>query len=296
MTEPKQIKIFLNQEVDEALSSYLNAKNLNHKTISKYMEFYRKFANRYGELNQQNLDEFLKYNDYSSARAMAKHLLRAISRWDFPQEMKGLVFKLDIPKRTGKKKEKTPLHMNFKELEYLIENMKGDSITTKRNKLAFQTQWWAGLRISELLGITIDDLLTERFGKEKNFQQIKISSETAKYGKEGVGYIPTELYVKIVDYIKERIKISQNFANSLNQGENIWGYKKSAYSKALNKNTRRILGRSYNTHSLRHGRATDLIKKDVEIEKVKEILRHKDISTTQKYVHLDKEEIEESLR
>ncbi len=287
--------IFLNSEVEKALVSFLDANNLDVKTKSKYLEFYYKFANVHGELNQKTLDEFLKYNNNSPSRAMLRHLINSIGRWDFPQGILGEVVKLDIPRRTGRKEKKDPLHLDFKELEYLIEHMTGDSIIEERNRLAILTQWWGALRVSEVLSIGIKELETDHYNKDEEFQRIKLRSESAKFGKEGYCYIPTDVYYKITEYLKRRCRIN-SFMQKLDLGENIWGFNKSAYDKLVRKKTKAILGRAYNTHSLRHGRGTDLIKKGVPIEKVKEILRHKDISSTQIYVHLSDSDIKESLK
>ena len=287
--------IFLNQEVEKALVSFLDANNLDEKTKSKYLEFYHKFSNVHGELNQKTLDEFLKYNNNSPARAMLRHLINAIGRWDFPQEILGLVVKMDIPKRTGRREKKDPLHLDFKELEYLIEHMTGDSIIDERNRLAILTQWWGGIRVAELLGINYKDLEIENYDKDKEFQKIKLRSESTKFGKEGYCYIPTDVYFRITKHLERRFQIG-SFARKLDSGGNIWGFNKSAYDKLVRTKTKAILGRAYNTHSLRHGRGTDLILKGVPIEKVKVILRHKDISSTQIYVHLSDSDIESSLK
>lgn len=288
-------KIFLNSDFENALISYLDAKGLDVKSKKKYLEFFNKFRNVQGELNQENVDEFLKHNNSSPARAMMQHLLRSIKRWDFPKEIKGSCAMLDIPSRTGKKEKKKPLMMSFVELERLIENMKGNSITEERNRLCILTQWWGGLRVSEVLGISIEDLGLDNF-KEKEWQSIRIRPETAKFGKERKAYIPLWLYKKITKYLSQRMTLSRNFNNKAGEGENIWGFGFTAYRKMLGKRTKNILGRSFNTHSLRHGRATDLINKGVKIEEVKEILGHADISSTQTYVHLSEEDIENSLR
>lgn len=288
--------IFLNQDIREALLSYLNAKALDEKSKKKYLEFYNKFANVHGELNQKTLDEFLKHNNNSPSRAMVKHLIRAISRWDFPLEIKDSVIKLDVPKKTGKKERKEPLYMSFKELEYLCDKIPNNSIIETRNILAIKTQWWGGLRISELLGIKKDDLEKQNYDPYKEFQKIKIRSETAKFKKEGYCYIPSELYYEIMQYLKRRIQI-MSFGQKLESGKiNIWSFSKTSYSKMLRSLTRKYLGRAFNSHSLRHGRGTDLAQKNVPIEKIKEILRHSDISSTQIYIHLANKDIEESLR
>lgn len=287
--------IFLNKDIEKALTSYLGAKGLDEKTQSKYLEFYHKFANVHGQLTQETLDEFLKYNDYNSSRAMVRHLLDAIKRWEFPMEMKEVVIRLDIPKSTGKKEKKEPLHLDFKELEYLINHMNGNSWTDERNRLSILTQWWGGLRVTELLGIGLPDLETDKYDKNKSFQKIKIRAKTAKFRKERYTYVPTNIYFRVIEYIKRRSQIG-SFNKKLNEGGNIWGFSNSAYDKLLRKKTKAILGRSYNTHSLRHGRATDLIKKGVPIEKIRLLLGHENIGSTQVYVHLSQSDIEESLK
>jgi len=289
-------RIFLNKEVEKALVSYLDAKDLDPKTKSKYLEFFHKFSNVHGELNQETIDQFLKFNNSSPARAMLRNLITAIGRWDFPQEMLGALARLDIPKRTGRKEKKAPLFLTFKELEYLISRMVGDSIIDERNRLCILTQWWGGLRISEVLGISLNDLELENYDKNKEFQRIKIRSETAKGKKEGYCYIPSDVYYRITQYINKRVQMSKTFAQRLDSGGNIWNFSNSAYYKLVTKKTKQILGRAYNPHSLRHGRATDLIQKGVSLDKVKEILRHADISSTQIYVHLADSDIEKSLR
>jgi len=293
--DTKKIKIFLNLDIEKALLSYLDVKDLDQKSKDKYLEFYHKFANVQEELNQENLDVFLKHNNNPPARAMISHLLKAISRWNFPQEVSAFVSKLDVPKKTGRKEKKNPLVLNHKELEYLMEHMKGDSIIDERNRLAILTQWWGGMRITELVNISLKDLEIENYNKDKKFQKIKIRSESAKFGKEGYCWIPSDVYFRITKYIERRFQIN-HFAQRLDSGKNIWGFSNSAYDKLVRSKTKAILGRAYNTHSLRHGRGTDLIKKGVPIEKVKEILRHKDISSTQIYVHLAGSDIESSLK
>jgi len=287
--------IFLNLDVEKALLSYLGAMALDEKTKKKYLEFYHKFANVHGKLNQQTLDEFIKHNQYPSARAMAKHLIKSIGRWNFPEEIKVGVIGLDVPKQTGKKNKKQQLHLSQKELEYLIEHIKGNSIINERNRLAILTQWWGAFRISELLGISFKDLEVKNYNKDKKFQKIKVRVEVAKFKKERYAYIPTSVYQRIIKYLKERVKIG-NFAQKLDLGGNIWGFSNSAYDKLVREKTKTILGRGYNTHSLRHGRANNLIRKGVPIDKVKEIMGHENISSTQVYIHPSQEEIENSLK
>lgn len=288
--------VVLNKEVEQALVSYLDAKGLDEKSKKKYMEFYKKLANVHGELTQRSIDEFLRYNPHPPAISMIKHLITAIKRWDFPQEIKVKTLDLDIPKVRVRKKIDTKF-LIYEDLEKLINGIKGDDILTERTRCAILVQWWGALREEELLGIKLQDLEVDKFDPTKSFQKIKIRSESAKFGSGRYAYIPTDVYKRVIAYLKKRASENLNFADRLNKGViNIWWMGKSRYSYLLAKYTKEVLGIAYNTHALRHGRGTDLVKKDVPIEKVRKIMGHKSISSTQVYIHLADKDIEDALK
>ncbi len=59
----------------------------------------------------------------------------------------------------------------------------------------------------------------------------------------------------------------------------------------------RALGEDYiNPHSLRHGFATELIENDVDIFTVKNMMQHENISTTQRYIHLSTEFLNQKIK
>jgi integrase len=156
--------VLLNPEFERAFVSYLDASNKNNKTTKKYLEFYHKFSNVQAEITQESVDKFLKYNNYPSARAMISNLKKAVVRWDFPQEIKDSILRIDIPKYSKKQKKK-PKFMTYENLVKLITQMGGNSYIDERNRLTILTQWWAGLRIEEVLGLNVDDLLIDQFDK-----------------------------------------------------------------------------------------------------------------------------------
>ena len=67
------------------------------------------------------------------------------------------------------------------------------------------TQFYAGLRVNELINLTFEDLKRPDYKPNDNFQVIKISYKSAKYGKERVSYIPTFVYKRIIEWISQNI-------------------------------------------------------------------------------------------
>ncbi len=294
----------------QALVSFLNSKHLEEITINKYLHFYHKFVNLYPELNQKNVDTFLEHNSNSPARSMMKNLLRCVARWEFDDEIKRAVMLIDIPDITAKKETPTPKFMlksDIDKLDFKI-NLHEDR-DTERLKVMIQTQFYAGLRIEELINLSLDNLsgipnhnpedykdkplIYPKRDLTKQWQSILISSDSAKFGKQRMGYIPTDIYLRIMEWFKLRVAKSNK---AIESNKSIWDIKSSRYSSLFRKVTKEILGESYNTHSLRHGRGTDLVVKQKKgLEFAKKYLGHKDIKSTQIYTHISDEDIEKEL-
>ncbi len=287
----------INNEFENALRSYMGVKGLDIKTVNKYMEFYYKYANIYPELNNKNIDNFLLHNRSSPARAMLKNLVTAVSRWNFPQEVKGSVALIDIPKITGKKEKKDPRHITRQEIEILAKGIPYDNeLVDGRTRIMMLVQFWAGLRLEELIGITVSDLLMDDYNPEDKYKTIRIRSESAKFKKERKAYIPKEIYKRLVKWLKMRIESVYNVNKEFNEEESIWGIKGNRYKSLMYKWTLKLLGKRYNTHAFRHGRGTDLKKVEGwDIEYIKEYLGHSDISSTQIYVHLADQDVKDRL-
>lgn len=278
-----------------AFKSYLDIKELNKKTKDKYLFFYNKMRNIYQDFNQKNVDTFLSHNINSPARSMIKNLISAIKRWDFPKEIKDDVSNIDIPQITGKKKKVVVKFIIKSDVERLALGINtGDYFTDERIRLMILVQFYAGLRISELMGLTYDSLQKDKFDDSKKYQSITISSESAKFGQERFAYIPTHIYKRLLKWLK--ISTIQGKIKKIGDVLTLWGIGSSRYKVLLDKWTREILGEHYNSHSLRHGRGHDLRNVEgKELDFVKGYLGHADIKSTQIYTHTGDKEIKDEL-
>lgn len=289
--------VAVNSEMEKALVSYLEVKELDSKTKKIYIEFYRKYCNIYNEINTKNIDNFLKHNRNRPARAMIKNLLKAILRWNFPQEIKVSVAQIDVPKITGKKGKKLPKHITREEIQMLSDRIPKDNpLVDGRTRIMILVQFWAGLRVEELMGLRLKDLLLDNYNPDDKFQYIIIRSESAKFKQERKAYVPTFVYKMLIEWLKMNINYLSERGKKFEEDSKIWGIGARRYMQLLEKWSYRILGIKYNSHSLRHGRGTDLIKNEGwSIEEVKEYLGHLDIGSTQVYVHLADQDIKNKL-
>jgi len=279
----------ISSEFQIAFESYINVKGLDEKTKKEYLFNYHKFINLYPDLNQKN-------NSHPPARAMVKNLLSSIKRWEFPAEIKQEIAVIDIPKRTAREGKKQPKFIKKSDIDMLDKDIdSGKWFDDERLKLMILVQFYGALRINELINLKYEDFNFTAFNREKKFQIVKVSSESAKFGKEGKTYIPTEVFIRLVNWLKTGI--GYNKIKGL-KGTNIplWNIRASRYKKLLAKWTLKILGEAYNSHSLRHGRGHNLITEEGQsIEITQRYLRHADIKSTQIYTHIGDSDMDKAL-
>src|SRR4030042_3298429 len=147
-----------------------------------------------------------------------------------------------------------------------------------------------GVRVSELIGLTKNDLLEESsivrvFGKGSKERIVPVGQEALKY---------LNLYFTIVRSHLVRKQKSNNIIFLNMRGhpltrEAVWKIIK-AYPHEVN------LKKKISPHTFRHSFATHLLEGGADLRSVQEMLGHADISTIQIYTHLDREYLKEDIR
>lgn len=181
-----------------------------------------------------------------------------------------------------KKGRALPDVMTVAEIKKLLAAPSLDDALALRDRAMLELAYGAGLRVSEWIGITVQDLqldegLVRVFGKGAKERLVPI-------GRSALGAVA--LYIRELRPRLERGsgegKLFLNARGAPLSRMGAW--------KILQKHVKRAgLSKRITPHTLRHSFATHLLEGGADLRAVQEMLGHADISTTQIYTHVDRE-------
>jgi integrase/recombinase XerD len=175
-----------------------------------------------------------------------------------------------------------PPVLSVAEIEKLLASPQVDEPLAWRDRALLELAYGAGLRVSELCGLGLTDLLlTENlvriFGKGGKERLVPI-------GRSLIGAVSVYLHTKrpALDRGKSKGRVLLNARGGPLSRVGAWGVVKRASRRAGI--TKRVT-----PHTLRHSFATHLLEGGADLRAVQEMLGHADLSTTQIYTHVDRE-------
>jgi integrase/recombinase XerD len=185
---------------------------------------------------------------------------------------------------------KIPETLSTIEIDSLINYFKNSKNNSLRNSTITEVLYSCGVRVSELINIKISDIFFEDF-------LIKVNG---KGNKER--FVPMSKLSKnmIKDYISsERFNIIpkkgyQDFLFLNNRGQNLTRVMIYTILNVAKKG----LGfkKKISPHLLRHSFATHLIENGSDISSIQKMLGHTNITTTERYLHVSKKHLIETIK
>lgn len=182
--------------------------------------------------------------------------------------------------------------LELNELIKLIESpstLESDQFVAMRNRALLETLFASGMRISELIGLRINQLdHTGKIyiqGKGKKQRFIYLTARAEEH---------IRAYLKMRDDSCPYIFVAQRGLNAKNAKKHI----SANYLQMKIKRYRELLGISIPTsaHSLRHGFATYLAEQGANPAAIQVLLGHESLETTTRYVHASDRYAEDSHR
>jgi len=187
---------------------------------------------------------------------------------------------------TPKQEKKLPRFLYPTEIDLLLNAPDEHKPMGLRDKAILETLYAAGVRVSELVGLDMEDV-------DWDEEYLKI---TGKGNKERLVPMGSKARDALVNYVKH----GRNIILQKNQVQNNALFLNKFASRLSGRSVRNIINKyvdevaltqKVSPHTLRHSFATHLLNGGADLRSVQELLGHVKLSTTQIYTHLTKEKI-----
>ncbi|MEK6841839.1 MAG: site-specific tyrosine recombinase/integron integrase [Nanoarchaeota archaeon] len=261
------------EEFLEKIETELKISKASPHTIKNYVRANKEFLDFIQKLPEDVSDEDLKkyLAKISHKASMSIILFLSAIRYSFSNILgKDPTLRIKRPKR----EKRIPSVLTKDEVKKLL-----NSAENKKSKLMLSLIYACGFRVSELVNLKVNDLApAEGIGYVKQ----------GKGKKDRVFNLPLNLNKLLIKQMENQKKSNQEFLFSGPKGKlserNIQKIIKKVAEKAGIK-------KEVHPHTLRHSFATHLLENNVDIRKIQELLGHADLSTTQIYTHISREEL-----
>ncbi len=177
--------------------------------------------------------------------------------------------------------------ISSKELERLMDAPDQKTLEGKRDRAILELFFSTGLRISELCGLSIDDvdLTTDEFSVRGKGEKVRVVflSESAKYA--------IKIYLKFRKDMDDALFV--RYGRKVNDGGDL-RISPRAIQRLLKKYAIEAgITRKVTPHIIRHSFATDLLSNGADLRSVQALLGHANIATTQIYTHVTDKHLRE---
>ena len=259
----------------EKLDTELKLRGFTRATFKAYVAHNKRFLEfikkRPEQVSQEDIKKYLGYLiSERNLRPASVSLAISSLRFYYEELLKKKIFEdIKIPKI----EKKLPTVLTKYEIRKLL-----DAVTNPKHKLLLQLLYSSGLRVSECVGVKINDLdMNERMGrviagKGKKDRNIILSNKIVREIKKYLRMYPNEgtyLFEGSTGHLS--VRMAQKIVN---QGAHKAGIKRRVFC-----------------HALRSSFATHLLEAGTDIRIIQELLGHTDLSTTQRYTKVSTEQL-----
>ena len=273
---------------NNSIEAYLN-------DIKKLTDFLKSRGNdslKYSEVDIDVINDFIEYlyklgiSSYTQARIISgiksffNYLVYEEKILANPTEL------IESPKLN----KKLPDTLNINEIDKILNSIDLSTYEGTRNRAIIETLYSCGLRVSELINITIQNLYLEVgfikvIGKGSKERLVPIGSSAIKY---------VNIYLKNYRKSFKVIDGNEGFLFLNRRGKKLSRNMIFIIVKQLS--IKNNIEKNISPHTFRHSFATHLIEGGADLRAVQDMLGHESITTTEIYTHLNKEYLREVVK
>lgn len=245
--------------------------------------------------------------DKGNSRASAARKLTAIRTFCRYLRREGLIEE-DPAALVGtpKREQKLPAHLEINEMDRLLESPDPSTPLGRRDRAILELFYASGLRLSELVGLDLDDLnLSGRVvrvlgkGRKERIVPFNRTTEAAlrAWLADRGSFAPS-----LVNSPQRPQRTQRPSAHSRKREPVFVNYRGGRLStRSVDRLVRRYVTlcstrHGISPHALRHSFATHLLQRGADLRAIQELLGHARLSTTQRYTHVNAAELIETYR
>jgi len=262
------------------------------RDLVAYVEFVHGRGAALGDVSEAMVQDYLAYlraagrAPSSIARALVS--VRSLHRFLVDEGYAGSDPAGEVA--AGRVPQGLPKALSEEEVDRLLGAVVGEDAVARRDRAILEVLYGTGLRISELVGLSItdvalDDGLLRAFGKGSKERVVPVGrmahdALTAWLSTSGRAALAPERWARRGD--AEAVFLNARGGRLSRQGA--WGIVRR-YGDRVG------LGSRLTPHVLRHSCATHMLDRGADIRAVQELLGHASISTTQVYTKVSTERL-----
>lgn len=277
----------------EIFLEYMSSIGRSEETISGYgkdlVHFTRFLESKYNcesyieEITVADIEEYLHYlkeeRGYAPASRLRNlHTLRSFFAYAYKKELVVRNIALSVEKIKVQQKERT--YLTEEEVERLVHAIDHPLI-----RLVVIVLYMTGLRISECLNLTVDDV---------NLEDKVIHVVAGKGNKDRLIPISLRLLPLLQEYVQEKRPTT---ASPLFFCTKKTGMLSPVYvNKEITEAVKRLgWKKKVTAHILRHSFASQLVKNDVNLVQIQKLLGHSSLNVTSIYTHTNLDQLSDAI-
>lgn len=185
--------------------------------------------------------------------------------------------------RNPRQEQRQPRALNVDQAVAVMEGQAPPGAQGLRDLALAEVLYGSGLRVSEALSLSVDDVRTDR-----GFVRVR-----GKGNKERLAPLSEAARERLVEYLRVRQEMVPVLGGGGEEQALFLGARGGPLSR---REAQRIIarlaasagiGQDVHPHTLRHSFATHLLQAGADLRSVQEMLGHSRLSTTERYTHLD---------
>jgi integrase/recombinase XerC len=229
---------------------------------------------------------FLNQQGYSKA-TIARKLATLRSFYKFLVRRGHVSTSPVAPIRTPKQEKRLPLFLDAEKINVLLNCPNVNEMLGARDRAILETLYSSGLRVSELVGLNLNDV--DYLGEVLHVGGKGKKERLAPIGSSALRAIQHYLTFRDADPRKEHFDGQALFVNKHGQRLSTRSVRRKLDKYLLQAG----LDPRISPHTLRHSFATHMLNNGADLRVVQEMLGHRSLSTTQIYTHLTTNKMKE---